>query len=114
MTGQRFLPQYVNTDLHPSLMPADAAVFLKNIVFSLEDSSDAKDSSGNTGTYKTMQSVTEYIRTNILPEGYNHPIGRLVSKETNEVYVFMYNSLGHHGIYCINGANGTIDVVDRG
>lgn len=114
MASERFLPQYVNTDLHPSLMPPEAATFIKNLVYSLEDGSDSRDGSGQTGVYKPMQSVVEYISQSVLLPGNNHPIGYLSIKETNELIVWMYNSIGNHAIYAINGNDGTVSIVDKG
>jgi hypothetical protein len=45
------------------------------------------------------------------PDGVNTTIGRCVSKKTNEIYVFVHNSLTHHHIYRINGRNNTTEMV---
>lgn len=114
MFSERIIPEFVNVDLDDSLMPSNAARYIKNLAYSFEDTADAQEGKGKTGVYKPIQSVEEYLPGFTLPEGNNHPIGQKNSKETNEVFVFVYNTLGNHSIYRINGRDASIDMVYKG
>ena len=115
MVGQKYIPQFINVDLHPSLLGPDCATFIKNIVYSIEDTSSAnigKDS--RAGVMKTMESTAVYVENFKLPDGYNQAIGALDVKELRQVFVFVYNDRRNHTIYRINGNNATIDIVKQG
>lgn len=114
MFSERIIPVSVNTDLDDSLLPPQQSKFIKNLVYSLEDTSDASGAKGNTGVYKTLQNVEEYFPGFKLPAGYNHVIGAKSNKDSNEVFVFNYNDKGNHLIYRINGNSATIDRVYQG
>lgn len=113
--GQRYQPQYCNLDLHESLMPESAARFMKNLVYSLDDTTTATtDRSGATGVYKPVPSTALYIEDFTLPEGYNHTIGAIGLKEFREVYVAIYNDRNNHQIYRLNGSDNTYNIVYQG
>lgn len=114
--GQKYIPyRGVNTDISNQLMQNDQARFIKNLVYSLDDAAIASDSKGSqTGVFKPLQSNALYIDDLVLPDGYNQTIGYLSSKETKEVYVFVYNSEGNHLIYKLNGYNQTYNIVYHG
>ncbi len=110
--GEKYIPQFINVDLHDSLLPNNAARFIKNLVYSLDDTVSATtDKSGSTGVLKTFQSTQRYLSDLVLPAGDNWVIGAPSVTETKEVYVLVHNSLGNHIIYRINGRNRTYDVV---
>src|SRR5690606_26399443 len=83
----------MNTILSPKLMPSDVYEYMLNCnVFSTAD--------GNVG-------VVEKIKGNVnipvpLPDGLNKTIGKALDKEENNLYFFVWNSEGHHGIYRFN------------
>lgn len=113
--GQKYICQYVNVDLHESLMPENAARFLKNLVYSLDDNTTAaSDRSGATGVFKPVPSTSLYIDNFTLPTGNNHTIGALKVEEFREVYVWVHNSLGNHQIYRLNCSDNTYNVVYQG
>lgn len=115
MIGNKILPEYVNVDLHPSLMPQDACLFLKNLIFSLDDTTEANaDKGAKTGTYKTMQSTALYIDNLVLPAGVNTVFSARSCKELRNAFAFVHNSLGNHTIYRLNGADATYNIVKQG
>lgn len=113
--SQILVPYSVNTDIASSLVQADVARFIKNITYSLDDSSVAGEGRGaSTGVFKPLQSTEEYLTNLVLPLGVNFPIGSLAVNETKEVYCFIYNSLSNHTIYRIKGDSQTYDIVYQG
>lgn len=115
--GQKLLPQAINIDLYPGLMPPHAARFIKGLVYELEDTSTATNTQNSaTGAFKPIQSVVRYINDLVLPDEPedNFPIGHLDVKETREVYVFVHNRNENHTIYRINGNSATYDIVYQG
>lgn len=110
--GEKYVPQFINMDLHETLMPANAARYIKNLVHSLDDTSTATTTEGGqTGVYKTMESNSIYVDDFTLPAGDNYTVGSYSFKETKEAFWFVYNSRGAHSIYRINGTARTIDTV---
>jgi hypothetical protein len=110
--GEKYIPQFINVDLHDSLLPNNAARFIKNLVYSLDDTVSATtDKSGSTGVLKTFQSTQQYLSNLVLPEGENTVIGTCTVPETKEILVLVHNSLSNHIIYRINGSDRTYDVV---
>lgn len=112
MVGQKYNPQFINTDLHPSYCGPNLARFIKNLAYSVEDTSGASNSKdARSGSYKTLQSVKPYVENFTLPDGYNHFIGGLKVDELRQVFAFIYNENGNHTIYRLNGVDGTYDIV---
>jgi hypothetical protein len=114
--GKKIIPlRGVNTDLHESLMPADLARFIKNLAYEVTDTADATGTRGSqTGVFKPLQGNALYIENLVLPEGNNMSIGTYSFREFRQVFVFVYNSLGNHTIYRLNGSNQTYDIVYQG
>lgn len=89
----------MNTDLSPKLMPADTVLHMLNChVFSSAE--------GNMG-------VVSNVRGNIkiefpLPDGTNKTIGWASDEERSNLYFFIYNSLGYHGIYRYNSVDNAV------
>lgn len=93
-------------------MQPTQARFIKNLIYSIEDTSDAAGGSkGQTGVLKPQQSNAAYIDNLVLPEGYNHYIGGFGVKELRQVFAFIYNDRGNHIIYRLNGTDQTYDIV---
>lgn len=114
--SERYIPlQGVNTDLAPSKMPIEKASFLKNLVYSLSDTADGgKGKGADAGVFKTSQSVIPYINGFTLPVGDNYCIGALSSRETRQVFVWIYNSNLNHTLYVLNGEFQTMDIIYQG
>lgn len=114
--SERYIPlEGVNVDLAAPLLPSTKAVFIKNLVYALSDSSDSTKSKGSdTGLFKTYQSNQPYIKDFVLPGGDNYCIGALSSKETRQVFAWIYNSLGNHTLYVLNGYDQTMNVLLQG
>lgn len=114
--SEKYIPlQGVNVDLAAPLLPINKASFIKNLVYSLEDTSDSTKSKGSdTGLFKTYQSNQPYIKDFILPAGTNYCIGALSSKETRQVFAWIYNDRGNHTLYVLNGSTQTMDIILQG
>lgn len=110
-TGQKLIPlSGMNLDVAPQYLKATQAKFIKNLYYQLSDLGDAgTDQGANTGVLKPLPSNELYCPIE-LPEGDNHVIGCYPSRETNELYVWCYNSLSNHCIFRINGLTATADV----
>jgi len=116
-TGVRLLPQRIDIDKYPALNTPDTALYIKNLVYDMTDTSTATDSQGSaTGVYKPLQSIVKYISNLVLPDNPedNFPIGHYDCKETREVFVFIHNKNGNHTIYKLNGGNATYDIIYQG
>ena len=100
----------MNLDVAPQYLKSTQASYIKNLYYQLSDFGDAGNSTGaNAGLAKPLPSNEIYVPI-ILPEGDSSIIGVLPSKDTNECYVFAYNSLANHFIFRINGLSRTIDI----
>lgn len=114
--GERYIPLLgVNIDLAPSKIPKDTATFIKNLTYAIQDTADGGKSAGaDTGIFKTDQANKKYVDDFVLPEGDNYCIGALSSKETKQVFVWIYNSNKNHLVYVLNGETQTFDVMLHG
>ncbi len=93
-------------------MPETMARFLKNVTYDLTDTSSADSSKGGqVGTYKVAEGNKQYLSNLVLPEGFNHAIGVFSSKETKEVFVFVYNDKDKHTVYKLNGYDQTYNII---
>lgn len=103
----------IDLDTDESRIKDDKAKFIKGLTLMPGKNPDAIDGEGdNAGVWKPAAG-SEFIGEPMLPIGRNFCIGTFSSKETNELYVFVYNSLGGHLIYRVNG-NGSIQTVYKG
>lgn len=113
--GQKYLPyEGQDVDIASNLMPPTKARFIKNLVYSQGDTSTAtKEQGGQYGSFKPLQSNAKYLAMFSLPDEPEDNIfwGDLVVKETQEVFVWIYNKKKNHTIYRINGWNQTYDIV---
>jgi len=114
--GDVYIPLLgVNTDLAPSKLPKNMATFIKNLTYAIQDTADGGKSAGaDTGIFKTMQSNQRYISDLTLPDGDNYCIGALSSRETKQVFAWIYNSNKNHTVYVLNGETQTLDIMLRG
>jgi hypothetical protein len=91
------------------------ARFIKNLVYSLDDTASAtNDQDAATGVFKPLQSTFPYINELKLPDGYNQAIGYLVVKRYRFVIILVYNDQGNHTVYRLNGRDGTYNIIDKG
>lgn len=114
MPSERYLPlRGFSLDTADSLMPPDMARYLKNVVYSVIDTSQTGTSKGSqSGTFKPIESVQVYDDNFSLPSsGYNHFTGGFYSEKINEALFFNFNENKEHGLYKINGDNRTIEKV---
>lgn len=114
MPSERFLfLRGFSLDTADSLMPPDMARYLKNVVYSVNDTSQTGTSKGSqAGLFKPIESVQVYDTTfSLPPSGYNHFIGGFYSSKSNEALFFNYNEDGSHGLYKINGETRKIQTV---
>jgi hypothetical protein len=110
--GQAHVPVRIELDLHDSLVPANAARFIKNLVSSLEDTSgESTEGGAQTGVYKPIKSNAPYVADWTPPPGNNHPIGAFSFRDLKQVFFFLYNDQQNFSVYRINGSDQTIDTV---
>lgn len=110
--GQKYSPQYIDMDKQETLLPENAARYIKNLVHSLDDTSMANATQGGqTGVYKPLESNAVYVDDFALPDGTVQGIGRAAFKNTKEAFVMTYSRTGNHGLFRINGSTTTIDRV---
>ncbi len=110
--GQKYIPRRLDLDSHESLVGPDAARFIKNLIYSLEDTSvEGVGQGAQTGVYKPLPSNAVYVDDFTYPAGNNYPIGSYTCKELNQAFWFTYNDQSNHSVHRINGYNQTIDVV---
>lgn len=113
--GAKYYPSYINMDVYEGHMPANAARFIKNLIYTLDDTSEADASKGGQGgAAKPIESTLLYIDSLTLPEGYCQSIGAFSFKELKQVFVFVYNENSNHVIYRLNGSNKTYNIVKQG
>jgi len=109
--GVKLIPlDGINLDVANAYLKPTQARFIKNLYYQLTDNAEANTpENSETGKLKPLQSNAVYAPFT-LPIGNNVVIGTFASRETNELYVFVYNSLTNHFIFRINGGLQTIDV----
>lgn len=114
MPTERYLPlKGFSLDTADTLMPPDVARYLKNVVYSVIDTSQTGSSKGSqSGSFKPLESVEVYDPTFSLPQtGYNHFEGGFYSEKSNEALFFNFNENGSHGLYKINGEMRKVETV---
>ncbi len=101
----------MNLDVAPEYLKATQARFIKNIIYQLSDLGSAQNGDkANTGVQKPCSS-NEIYYPYTLPAGDSYVIGTLPSRETSELYVWVYNTLSNHFIFRVNGNQRTIDAL---
>lgn len=107
--------QGVDYDSDELYKSPEHAAFIKNMCLDLNDNSSAIDGTvgaegDNSGVFTPIES-NEVLCPMPLPSGANYVIGFHESQETNEAYVFVFNSLRNHLIYVIDGYTSRCQVV---
>jgi hypothetical protein len=112
MAGQKIISyDGMCLDLANQYHQPSMAKFIKNLTYLLSDNADGGTSQGtDKGVMKPLQGNAIYSPI-FLPAGNNYIIGNFSSKQTNEVYLFVYNSQKNHLIYRINGLLQTAQIV---
>lgn len=88
------------------------ARYLKNLLFNSNRNTESGSGEGeNFGVLTPLESNSNLIGDIVMPEGLNYVCGYKESRETNEGFVFVYNSLGNHFIYSISGKDGSSQVI---
>jgi hypothetical protein len=104
--GQKYLPLRMDLDSHESLVAGNAARYIKNLIYSLDDTSiEGIGQGAQTGVYKPLPSNRVYV------DDFEYPIGRYTCKELNQAFWMTYNDQGNHSVHRINGSDQSIDVV---
>ena len=112
MAGQKLVPlQGLQLDTANQFMTPLQARYIKNLVYELSDMGDSGgDKGAQSGVMKPLESNAIYCVIN-LPEGDNYVNGTLPSVETNELYVWVWNSNKNHCIFRINGLSQSADII---
>lgn len=110
--GQKLIPlQGMQLDAANQYMTPLQARYIKNLVYELSDMGEAGTPTGaQAGVMKPLESNSVYCILN-LPTGSNYVNGTLSSRETNELYVWVWNSNNNHSIFRINGLSQTADIL---
>lgn len=110
--SNKTIPLKCNLDLHPNYFDEFTARFIKNLTSYVGANNEigSNTSGENIAMLKPLQSNEIYCNI-ALPDGYNLAIGAQGFPLVNRVYVFVYNSLGNHLIYRINGSDRSSEVV---
>jgi hypothetical protein len=114
-SGVKFYPfNGVVLDRHQGLMDPEVALFIKNLNYSLTDTSGAQNNQGaQTGVGKPIES--NYLYGNVpLPSGTNFVVGSYASKPTVTALVLVWNSNKNHTLYQIDGSDQSIQIVYQG
>lgn len=103
----------IDLDGDEARIAEDKAKFIKGLTMLGGKNPDSPDGEGNNTGVWIPYSGSELVGHPQLPIGDNYCIGTYYSKETNELYCFVYNSRTNHSIYRING-DGTTQIVYKG
>lgn len=110
--GQKYIPQYIDMDKQETLLPESAARYIKNLIHSLDDTSNANATQGGqTGVYKPLESNKVYVDDFVLPKGTVQSVGKASFKNTKEAFIMTYSAEGDHGLFRVNGTSATIETV---
>ncbi len=105
-------PLKLNTDTSHELLKPDESPFIKNLqVMSGKNADKDGAEGGNIGMGTPVNATVPLSVNRIAAAGTNVCIGSKECKETHETYYALWNSLGDHGVYKINGATLTGEVV---
>lgn len=104
----------IDVDTDEKRIQENRATFIKGLRYDINRNPSAGIGEGsNYGTNTPFEQGVE-VTGLTYPAGNNYTVGSYQCKETNELYVFVYNSNEDHFIYRINGLNGTAELVYAG
>lgn len=105
----------VDLDSDESKLKEDQVKNLKNLQINVNDNKGGDVNKGdNVGVATPYPGNYLMDGQTGFPSGENLCIGTYLSKETNELYCFVYNSSSNHFIYRIKGDTGAIQIVYQG
>lgn len=93
----------VDMDTDQSRIQDNRTTFQRNLAYDVNKNASAPGGEGANYGVLTPYEGSSPLTGIEFPEGSNYCIGTYESKETNEAYVFVWNSNGAHFIYRING-----------
>lgn len=102
MAIDKLTPKYLKKDEDYRIIKAIEMIDALNVRVSA-------DEEGNEGVLKNIKGNTEINIT--LPIGSNKTIGSVHSDKTKDIFFFVFNTSGHHGIYRYNLSKQSVDVV---
>lgn len=109
------LPSGVDTDSDQTRIKDNKSPFIKGLTMRSNANDDSVHKEGeNTGVLTPIRGSEIVTALPDFPSGINYCVGTYESKATNELYVFVRNSLLTHFIYKINGWDGSIQIVYKG
>lgn len=87
--------------------------FKKNLTYSVKKNASAPSGQGSNYGVDTPMVGNKIMASSSIqfPSGVNTCIGSYESKETNELYVFVHNTVDNHFVYRINGVDGSVQMV---
>ena len=88
--------------------------FAKGLRYDINKNSGVPTGEGSNFGVQTPFEQNAEVSGITYPSGDNYVIGSYESKDTNELYVFVYNSNGNHFIYRIRGVDGVAQMVYQG
>lgn len=103
----------IDMDTDQSLIRENRTTFQKNLAYDVNKNADAPGGEGSNYGVLTPYEGSSPLTGITFPAGDNFCIGTYESKETNEAYVFVWNSNEDHFIYRING-DATSEIVYSG
>lgn len=115
--GDKILPQYVNTDVAYEKLNKDEAAFLKSVAVGTNANADSKEGTSNpVGEGQNVLVLTptrsnEAISGTSLPAGYNLNCGQGYFADIQKTFYFNYNGNNNHGIYVLDGNDGSWNKV---
>lgn len=104
----------INVDLDETRMTPDTALFIKNLTWDSKKNTGSAIGEGSNALVETPFEGNIIATDLALPPGENYCIGSYNSRETNELYLFVWNSGNSHFIYRVNGIDGSTEFVYRG
>jgi hypothetical protein len=102
MAIDKLTPKYLKKDEDYRIIKAIEMIDALNVRVSA-------DEEGNEGVLKNIKGNTEIDI--VLPIGSNKTIGSVHSDKTKDIFFFVFNTSGHHGIYRYNLSKQSVDVV---
>lgn len=105
------LNEGVNLDLALIRMPANAAIFIKNLTQNINTNSNAAGESGQNEKIISPLEGNQALSLSGMPSGTNYCVGFFSSEQTNEGYFAVWNSSNNHTVWVISGEDGTVRKV---
>lgn len=101
----------INLDLDALRIPANTAIFIKNLTSNANINAATAAQSGSNEWVMTPMEGNVALSVSGMPSGTNYCVGGYSSEQTNEGYFAIYNSNNNHTIWVISGNDGTVRKV---